>query len=134
MNTTQQDLDKGQIKLTIEVSVTEAEPYLDRVTHRLAHTHQIPGFRPGKAPHNVIRQAIGEDKIYEEAMQELVTKTLYDVLKERNIETVGQPNVSVEKLAPGNPIIFSATVSVVPTATLSKWKDIKVVSIPTDPV
>jgi trigger factor len=126
MTIEQQDLDNGQVKLTIEVSVAESEPYLDRATDRLAAKHQIPGFRPGKAPRPLIRQTVGDVAVYEEATQEIVSKTLYDALKERTIDSVGRPDVHIEKLAPGNPIVFSATVSVMPSVTLSDWRSVTV--------
>jgi len=126
MNVTTKPLDGGKTAVTVEVSVEESAPYIERAATRLASKHQIPGFRPGKAPIDVLKSKFGADALYEEAIQELVPKTLYQALKDNKIESVGQPEINIEKLAPENPIIYTATVAVMPTVDLKDWKKVTI--------
>jgi len=117
---------QGKIALTVEVSVEEAAPYLDRAALRLAHKHQMPGFRPGKAPMSLIKSKIGDMALYEEALQELVTKTMVKALAEKKINSVGHPELNVSKVAPGNPIVYTAIVSVMPEINLGNWRSVQI--------
>jgi trigger factor len=124
MNATVSDKVKGQITLTIEIPVDETEGYLKRAADRLSQKTSIPGFRPGKAPANVIKQRYGDMALYEEALQDIVTQTLWVALKEHKIDSVGQPQINVEKMAPDNPIVYKAIVSVLPEVKLNNWQDV----------
>lgn len=126
MNSSVSDKVKGQVTLTIEIPVDEAETYLKRAADRLAQKTSIPGFRPGKAPINVIKQRYGDMALYEEALQDIVTQTLWAALKEHTIDSVGQPQINVEKLAPGNPIVYKAIVSILPEVQLNDWQKVSV--------
>jgi len=126
MNVQVQKKNEGQTELTVEVSVAETEPFLKRAADRLAQKTSIPGFRPGKAPMNVVKSRYGEMAIYEEALQDLVTQTLWKALKEKDIESVGKPEISVEKVAPGNTVTYKAVVAEMPNVELHKWSDIRV--------
>ncbi len=126
MKSTVSDKVKGQVTLTIEIPVDETEAYLKRAADRLSQKTSIPGFRPGKAPVNVIKQRYGDMALYEEALQDIVTQTLWTALKEQKIDSVGQPQINVEKMAPGNPIVYTAIVSVLPEVKLNEWQKVRV--------
>lgn len=112
--------------VTVEVSVEETETYLDRAATRLASKHQIAGFRPGKAPLSMIRAKFGEAAILEEALQEIVSASLFKALKEQKLITVGSPEIQIEKQAPGNPIVYSATVTLLPEVKAVGWREIAI--------
>lgn len=126
MNVAVAGLAGGQKKITIEVSVADTEPFLVRAVGRLSAKHQIPGFRPGHAPAEVIRSRFGEGALLEEALNEIISKTLFDALRERSIDSVGEPSIAIEKMAPGNPLVYAATVSVMPKAALGEWRSLSV--------
>ncbi|MEK7615444.1 MAG: trigger factor, partial [Patescibacteria group bacterium] len=94
----------------------EAEPYLQEAAERLSKQKQIPGFRPGKAGYEVIKQQFGAMKILEEALEPIVRKSFVEAVLAHNIDTVGSPKIDVEKLAPDNDLVFSAEVTRMPRA------------------
>ncbi|MFH0873822.1 MAG: trigger factor [Candidatus Komeilibacteria bacterium] len=125
MNIQEKKLDHGQLQLTIELAVDELVPYIERAASRLAQTTAIAGFRPGKAPLELVKSHLGEMKIWQEAAQLAVPKTLHQAIQEKHLITVGQPDVTLEKLAPNNPLVFTATMALMPEVTLGKWQALK---------
>ncbi len=109
--------EKNTIKLTITITVNEAQPYLEEASNRLASGSAIPGFRPGKAPYDIVKSRFGEMKIYEEALETIVRKSYVEAILANNLETVGSPKIDVVKLAPENDIVFTAEVSKMPQTT-----------------
>ena len=67
MNVQTKKLPRGQVELTIELTTAEYEPFLRRAAETISQQTSIPGFRPGKANVDVIKQRIGEAKLWEEA-------------------------------------------------------------------
>jgi len=115
--TTVEHLPKNIIKFTITVSVDELSPFLKEAAERISQETSIPGFRPGKADYEVVKQRVGEMKIYEEALEPLVRKTYVEALSEEKIEVVGSPKIDVVKLAPGNDLVYTAEVVRMPHIT-----------------
>ncbi|NQU77314.1 trigger factor [Candidatus Falkowbacteria bacterium] len=95
---------------------------------RLSKDFKIPGFRPGKAPYDIVKKEIGEAKILEEAADKLVTDKLNEIIKKENLEIAGQPKIEVKKLAAGNDLIFTALVPLIPKVTLPDFSKIEVKS------
>ncbi|MBX4187966.1 MAG: trigger factor family protein, partial [Candidatus Doudnabacteria bacterium] len=62
MKTTQKSLDKGQVELKITLDSEDIKPYLIESAKHISHSLNIPGFRPGKAPYEIVKRAAGEDK------------------------------------------------------------------------
>jgi len=129
MQIIKKDLAQGKVELTIELSVAETQPYLFKVAEKVSQRLSIPGFRSGKAPFNRIKQAFGEDALYQEAMQSIVTGTFWPALEQEKLATVGQPDIQIEKLAAGNPVIYKAIATLMPTVTLGAIINIKQVKV-----
>lgn len=109
-----ESLEKNQIKLTFTITQEEAWPYLEEASKRISTQTQIPGFRPGHAGYEIVKQRVGEMKILEEALEPLVRKSYVTAILSQNLDTVGSPKIDVEKLAPGNDIVFTAVVTRMP--------------------
>lgn len=109
-----EEKEKSVVKLTFVVTQDEARPYLEEAAQRLSEHNPIPGFRPGKASFDLVKQHIGEMKILEEALESIIRKSFVEAVLSHNIETVGSPKIAVEKIAPGNDIVFSAEVTRMP--------------------
>lgn len=120
------NLPQSQVELTFELTVEELKPYLEQAAKQLAQEVTIPGWRPGAAPYEIIKQQLGEMKIYEKALGKVVDKTLRQAVKEKNLESVGAPEVEVEKLAPGNNFVYRARLSILPQIKLAAWTKIKI--------
>ncbi|MFH1564259.1 MAG: trigger factor, partial [bacterium] len=93
---------------------------------------KIAGFRPGKAPYEIIKQQVGEMAIYQEALDPLIRDTLLKAIDQEKLRIIGQPQVDIEKLAAGNPIIYKAIVSLLPAVKIKDYKNAKVKPVKID--
>ncbi len=119
-------LQKNILILEVEVPVEEMKPYLEKATLFLAQEVKIDGFRPEKVPFEILKQKVGEMTIYEKAAELAIEKTYPKFIKEEHAETIGGPEISVVKLAPGNAFVYKASVALIPSVKLGDYRKIKV--------
>ena len=117
-------LSKSEIELKIEVPAQEWQEFLDEAAKELSRDLKIEGFRPGYAPLKLVEEKIGIARILEEAAEHCVQKCYIKAILENNIEAIGQPEVSILKLAKDNPFEFKAKVAVMPEIKLPDYKKI----------
>lgn len=125
MKVSVETLEKSQAKLTIEVSVEELAPYVDAAAKRISNEVTVKGFRKGHVPLDVMKQHVGEATIYEEAFQQVVEKTYPQAVEQEDLHVVGRANIDVEKIAPGNPIVYTAIVPLMPKIELGEYTKLK---------
>ena len=123
MKIEKKDLGQSQVELTIEVPLEEIDEHLKKAATRLGKKSSIPGFRPGFAPYDMIKAKIGEMSIYQEATEDIINHSFFQAITQENLITIGQPDIKIEKLAPGNPIVYIATVMLLPKVTLGNWQE-----------
>lgn len=102
---------------TITVPKEEVKDAMQEAAERISQNTKIPGFRPGKADYEVVKKRVGEMKILEEATEGLIRTAFVKAMLKENLETVGQPYFNVEKIAPGNELIFTAEIALFPAIT-----------------
>ena len=125
MKVDKKELPKKQIELLVELSPEELKPYIDEAAKKISEDANIPGFRKGKVPFDVLKQNVGEATIYEEVFYQAVNKTLPQIIIDEKIDFIGQPKVDAEKIAPGNPLIYKAVVTLMPDVKLGDYKTLK---------
>ncbi len=128
MQTTLEETDKHTVKLTIEVSPEELGKDLDRAYRRVAQQVKIPGFRKGKVPRKVIDAQIGRDTVLGEFVEEAVPGYYRDALREHDLAPIAQPDIELEEIEEGKPLVFTAVVEVRPRLAFkeSDYKGIEV--------
>jgi FKBP-type peptidyl-prolyl cis-trans isomerase (trigger factor) len=118
-------LPDSEVELSGEIPAQTIAPYRERALVHLAEHVDMPGFRPGHVPADLVLKKVGEVSALEEAV-ELFMQDFYMVLIEAHkVDAVGRPDIRITKLAPGNPIGVVINASVYPIVTLPKnWKSI----------
>jgi len=112
-------LPKSQIELVITVAPADYQKDMEAASLRLSQRAAIHGFRPGKAPYDIVKQNLGEIKILEEAMQSIVEKNYHTAVTAEKLETIGMPEITIEKIAPGNDFVFKAVAALLPSVKLA---------------
>ncbi|HUT22542.1 MAG TPA: trigger factor [Candidatus Bipolaricaulota bacterium] len=130
MNITKKELPKKVIELTIELSVEEIKPYLEKAAERLSAEKPIKGFRPGKAPFETCVRQFGEMALLQNASTDMISDTYYQTLEKEKLETIDQPKLDIVKMAPGNSFIYKATASLLPKIEICEYIKIKVKKLP----
>lgn len=120
------NLEKSQVELTITVEPADYKKDLEAAALRISERAAIKGFRPGKASYEMVKQQVGEIKIIEEAMQSIVEKNFFAAAQKEKLDTVGMPQITITKIAPGNDLVFTATVALLPKIKLGNLASVKV--------
>ena len=119
-------LEKSQVEFTITVEPADYKKDLESAALRISQRAAIKGFRPGKAPYDMVKQQVGEVRIIEEAMQSIVEKNFFEATREEKLDTVGMPQITIIKVAPGNDLVFKAAVALLPKIKLGNLATVKV--------
>lgn len=126
MEVTKTITDKTTVLLRIQLLPEELQPYLQRAAKRVSEKVTIPGFRPGNAPYDILKQHVSEMDIYQEAVDDVLKNTLPTAVKQENVDFVGQPQVAIETLAPNNPLVYTATFALMPDVQLPDYSTLAV--------
>lgn len=119
-------LPKCQAELSISVDASEMEPYLEQAVRDISQNLNIPGFRKGHAPRNIVEKEVGDFALLEQASRRAVVKFYVQAITDKKIEAIAQPEIKMEKLVPGNPLEFKATVSYLAEFSLPDYKKLSI--------
>ena len=108
------ELSETRRRLDVEIPAAEVDAAIDRLTRRRRGRTRVPGFRPGKAPLNIVRQRFRED-ILHDAASDLVPAAVETALQEHELNTVDTPDVREVSIEEGRPLTFHALFEVMPT-------------------
>lgn len=121
-----ENLEKNTAKLTIEVPAEKFEEAVQHSYNKNKGKFNIPGFRKGKAPFNMIKKTYGVGVFYEDAVDEVIDASYPDAAKESGLEIVSRPSISIEEIEEGKAFVYTAVVAVKPEVTLGEYKGVEV--------
>lgn len=120
---------KNEVKLSFTVEAEKFEEAMKKVYTKTAKYFNIPGFRKGKAPMQLVERQYGSEIFYEDAFNELAPEVYDAAIKENNIEAVSKPDIDITQMEKGKELIFTATVQTKPEVKLGKYKGIEIKKI-----
>lgn len=118
--------EKGKVEVKVSVTKAEFAAVYDLTLSKYKNEVKIAGFRPGKAPDNVVEDNVGLTKVLNESASSLISKHLSDIFKKEDFVPIDSPNVAVESLSKGSPFSFTSTFTLKPKVTVGDWKKIKI--------
>jgi trigger factor len=107
----------SKAKLTFSISPEDAKPYVDEAVRAISEAKPISGFRPGKATYADVARAYGEMTIWEAALERIVRASYLKALVQHDLDTVGSPEIQIEKLTPNQEVKFTAIAPLAPMVT-----------------
>ena len=115
----------SKMVLEIEVPPDEVDRHFATAYRHVAERTKVPGFRPGKAPRNVIDRFVGRGSVLAEAIDHLVSDSYDKALDQTDLIPIDQPEVDIDPaaLSEGQAITFTATVPVRPEVELGSYTD-----------
>lgn len=119
----------NEVKLEITVEAEKFENAMKKVYFQNAKYINIPGFRKGKAPMNIVEKYYGAQIFYEDAFNDVATEAYGEALEQNNIDAVSKPSVDIVQMEKGKDVIFTAVVQVKPEVKLGKYKGIEIKKI-----
>ncbi|MEK7462490.1 MAG: trigger factor [Patescibacteria group bacterium] len=117
-------LPDSEIKISGELPYVELESERTAALVSLGKNVKVDGFREGHVPKNVLEKRLGEMTILAEMAQRAIAHAYHHILDEHAIEAIGHPKIEITKIAPSNPLSFTATVAVIPTFKLPDYKQL----------
>jgi trigger factor len=117
-------LPKSQLEIEFELTAEEFKEHMAHAVEHLKSHMKVDGFRPGKAPASMVEDKIKPEALLMEAGDHAVQHVYVDYVKESRLEPVGNPEVSIVKIAQGSPFIFKAVITVLPDVELPDYKKI----------
>jgi len=118
------NLEKSQVEMKVEISSEEFQKFIDEAVFKLGENTEMKGFRKGKVPKEIIKEKIGAEGLLTEAANLAVRNSYQKAVKEKNLEVISKPEVSILKMAKGNPFVYKAKFSVLPQVELPNYRKI----------
>lgn len=115
---------KSQVKISGEIPFAELEAHRANAIKALGANVSIDGFRKGHVPAAVLEKKLGEMAILTEMAERAISHMYGHILEAHKIDAIGYPKFEITKIAPENPLGFTATVAVVPPVELPDYKKI----------
>jgi len=119
-------LENSQMEFTVTISPKDYQKHLEAASQRISNRVAIKGFRKGKAPYDMVKKEVGDMKLLQESLEDIIQDSFYQAVKAEKVDTIGMPEINVQKMAPDNDIVYTAKVALVPKVTLPKLDDIKI--------
>ena len=119
----------NEVKLNVTIEAEKFDEAIKKVYFKSAKYFNIPGFRKGKAPMNIVEKYYGKEIFYEDAFNEVVPEELEKAVEENKLEVVSRPDIDVTQIGKGQDLIFTAVFQTKPEAELGKYKGIEIKKI-----
>ncbi len=117
-------LPDSEVEITGEITLSFLVECRAAALKELNNRSEIPGFRPGKIPEDVLIKKVGELGVLEESAEIALGKEYPNIIKELNVAAIGRPTISITKLAKDIPLEFKMITAVEPEFKLPDYKKI----------
>jgi trigger factor len=117
---------ENEVKLQIEIDKLKINSKLDKVYNDTSYKIKIPGFRKGRIPKNILNLHLGKDYFYDKTSEELIPECYLEAIKKIDIKPINQPEIKVIQIEEDKPLIFEATVQVMPEIKLGSFNKINI--------
>ena len=129
MNVKMEKLEKNVVKFEVTIGADKFAEAVKKSYAKNAKKFNVPGFRKGKAPMNIIKKYYGVEALYEDAINFCCDDTYPKALDDNNITPVDYPQIDVVQIEEGKDFIYTATVVVKPEVELGEYKGVEVKNI-----
>ena len=116
---------KAQLEVTVDES--EVARSLEGAYRKIVKEVNVPGFRRGKAPRQLIERRYGVEALYQDAIDILLPQAYEYALDESKLEPIDRPEVDVVDFAQGKEAVFRFIVQLPPTVSLGEYKGVEVI-------
>ena len=123
LNIEKQYQEDHSVKLIVEIDQEKMDTFKRRAATKISSRSKVPGFRPGKAPYEIVVRTFGDAAITEQAIDLLIDMEYSNILKEADINPAGSGALeSVDSLIPPK---FTFRVPLAPEVDLGSYHDVR---------
>jgi FKBP-type peptidyl-prolyl cis-trans isomerase (trigger factor) len=113
---------KSTVKLTVIVENSKVKEAYEKILDVAVEQTVIEGFRKGKAPRDMVRDKIGESKLYGDVINQVLQNFYPQAVKENHIAAIANPKVEIKEFDINKDLQFTATVAVRPEVKVGDFK------------
>lgn len=124
MKTTIKKLEKSEVEIVGVLEVAEFEKYEDKALERIGERLELPGFRKGKAPVDIIKGNVQEMELLQEMAEIALMDNYIKILEENKIDAIGRPEIAITKIGKGSDLEFKIVTATLPEMKLGDYKKI----------
>jgi trigger factor len=114
------------VKVGVEVAADKAMKAYEVACRQISHRLNIPGFRRGKAPRNIVERVVGVDYLKREALDNLVPEVLGQVIQDEKLDIITEPQLESYEFELGQPLKLNASFEVRPEVNLGNYKGLAI--------
>ena len=107
-----------------EIPQVVTETYKQEALKQIQENFELSGFRKGQVPLDIIEKKVSAVYVLEEAADLALQDVYPEIIVAENLKALGRPQVTITKLAPGNPIGFTIRIGLLPDVSLPDYKKI----------
>ncbi|NLB88908.1 MAG: trigger factor [Syntrophomonadaceae bacterium] len=122
-------IENSEAYIQIEVDAAKMEEGFEYAYRQIVKQVNIPGFRKGKAPRQLIENVYGKEIFYQDALERVVPEAYEEAIKQLDIEPIAQPEFDIGEIEDDKPFTFTAIVAVKPEVKLGQLEGLEI-SIP----
>lgn len=115
-----EDLSEVRKKVSVSISSEKFSDEVKKTMDSLAQKVTIKGFRPGKAPQQVLEKMYGE-RARLEAVDRIINESFQALMKENSFSLVGDPAIEIQNIELGKPLVYTATFNIFPKPELNSY-------------
>ncbi|HEX7042025.1 MAG TPA: trigger factor [Patescibacteria group bacterium] len=112
----------GTITLTIPLPKEEVKKTMEQVIEKAVENAELPGFRKGKAPRNLVEEKLDKAHLQEDTLREILPKAYSDAILEHKLRPIMSPRIHISKIEEGNDWEFEAVTCEAPEVSLDGYK------------
>lgn len=128
MNVNIEKIPGSKVQIKVEIAPEEFKEYYEEALEEILKTAEVKGFRKGKVPRSIYLQRFGEGKVYQNAIDNALNKTYFQVVEDNKIQVLANPEIDIdfEKFEKDKNLAYTATVSVYPEVELGEYFGVEV--------
>jgi trigger factor len=126
MKITRKNLPQAQVELKIELDESDLRAGMESSARHISQHLSIPGFRPGKAPYDMVKREVGEERIFQDGLDDIINGSLIQAMQQERIYPYGEPQLVPDKITPLKEVAYTVKMDVYPDVKLGEFPTEKV--------
>ncbi len=114
------------VKLEMTIPAADMQAAYENAVRTFSQYVNVPGFRKGKAPKNMVERQVGKERLQQEALDKLLPRFIDQAVKENELELVTQPELTDVKMEDGKDVEVTLKLETKPEVTVGDYKNLKV--------
>jgi trigger factor len=125
MQISKKQINDTQVELEVSATREDIQPVLEHTAAHISQHKNIPGFRPGKAPYEIVKRHVGEDVIFREALDDIVNSTLTRAIMQEKLKVMEESDFKLKQMTPEN-VSYTINITLLPEVSLGSWTEKKI--------